>query len=124
MNADDWESWWTTRGEAQVTLLLWAVWNPIGTCPPDEYDHYSPRVVEPLREAHEADLPLVTQPYSDAVQLERNKLWTASVERVAHLLADWRSTEMELPGDWRADVEAAHTLLDWFEWEMNEAEPD
>jgi hypothetical protein len=53
-----WERWWTTRGEGQLTLLLWAVWNPIGTCSPDEYDYYSLGVAELLREEHEADAPL------------------------------------------------------------------
>jgi hypothetical protein len=31
---------------------------------------------------------------------------------------------MEQVADWRADVEAAQTLLDWHEWEMAEADPD
>jgi hypothetical protein len=124
MSASEWDTWWTGRGEPQLTLLLWAVWNPIGTCPPDEYSSYSSRVVEVLREQHEADLPLVaTASDDDRVQLQRNALWAEGVERLANLLAQWRSTQMEIPADRSADRHAAETLMDWYEWEMMDTDP-
>ena len=124
MDDAPWNDWWNTRGERQLTLLLWAVWNPIGTCPPGEYESYSPRVAELLRQEHEADIPFGAGADNQAVQLERNKLWAAGVERVAKQLAEWRTEEMGLISEWRADVEAAQTLLDWHEWEMMDADPD
>lgn len=125
MDDQTWRFWWTRRGESQLTLLLWAVWNPVGTCPPDEYEDYSLRVAELMREEYEADKPLAAKAaYDTAVQLERNKRWAASVERLAKLLQDVRTGEMEEIAEWRADVEAAQTLLEWHEWEMMEWDPD
>jgi hypothetical protein len=118
VSANEWDSWWKSRGEPQLTLLLWAVWNPIGTCPPDEYSSYSLRVVAVLRKQHEADLPLAGRTSDDRVQLQRNALRAEGVERLASLLAQWRSTQMEMPADPKADRHTAETLMDWYEWEM------
>ena len=125
MDDTAWRFWWTRRGESQLTLLLWAVWNPIGTCPPNEYDIYSLRIAELLRKEHEADAFLAPNAaYDTAGQREQNKLWATGVERQAKLLQSVRTGEMEQVADWRADVEAAETILEWHEWEMMEWDPE
>ena len=73
---------------------------------------------------YEADVPLAAKAAGDnGVQLVRNKGWAAGVERLAKLLQDVRTGDMEQIADWRADVEAAQTLLEWHEWEMMDADP-
>ena len=116
----EWDRWWRSAGNRDLTLLLWAVWNPIGTCPLDEYADYAPTVARILREAHEADLPLAERAEEDSVQRERNRLQEQAVERLAAVLAEIRAEQMELPPDTNADQHAASVLLDWHEWSMTE----
>jgi hypothetical protein len=124
MDNEGWAQWWESRGKAHMELLLWALWDPIGGVPLDEYSDYCDHVVQVLREASEADAPLAERATTSA-QLERNALWVSSVERLARRLADLRGTQMGLPLD--AETErhhreterhAAEKLLEWFEWEM------
>jgi hypothetical protein len=89
MQSKAWDDRWHSRGEGQLTLLLWALWNPIGTCPPDEYASYSPAVAAILREEREMDSPLAQKAFDDnRIQLERNALRETAVQRLANLLAD------------------------------------
>jgi hypothetical protein len=44
------EEWWQEVGEAELRLILWAAWDPIGGVPRDEYDWYVPRLWALLRE--------------------------------------------------------------------------
>jgi hypothetical protein len=91
MEDKDWEGWWESRGRATLELLLWAVWDPIGGVPLDEYSLYCDPVVQLLRQAGEADAPLAEQAWeNERVQLQRNVLWRSSVERLAGLLAELR----------------------------------
>jgi hypothetical protein len=113
-----WDRWWRSTGNRDLTLLLWAAWNPIGTCPLDEYESYSPMVASMLRQAHEADMPLAEQADDDDVQRERNQLSAQAVERLAAALAEVRTVQMGLPSDTTADQRAASILLDWHEWSM------
>jgi hypothetical protein len=57
--SDDWNDWWRERGDDRLSLLLWAVWNPIGPVPLDEYEAYTGKVISVLKEAHQADLELL-----------------------------------------------------------------
>jgi len=113
-----WAEWWRDRGESQLTLLLWALWNPIGTCPPDEYGSFSSPVGAVLREAHGEDAPLAINAVDDDVQRQRNALWQKHVERVQALLAELRETQIGTPLDPATERNAAVTLVDWHEWEM------
>lgn len=117
-----WDRWWRSTGNRDLTLLLWAVWNPIGTCPLDEYENYGPMVARMLRQAHEADMPLAEQADDDDVQRERNRLSAQAVERLAAALAEVRTAQMGLPSDTTADQRAASILLDWHEWSMMDLE--
>jgi hypothetical protein len=56
--ADGWNVWWQKRGDETLSLLLWAVWNPIGPVPLDEYAGYTARIVSVLRRAYDADQEL------------------------------------------------------------------
>src|SRR2546426_3166654 len=91
MEHTDWEGWWESRGRANLELLLWALWDPIGGGALNEYSWYCDPVVQLLRDASEADAPLAERAWgNDRVQLERNALWQSSVERLARLLAELR----------------------------------
>lgn len=120
--ADAWDEWWSQRGEEHLTLLLWAVWNPVGTCPPNEYAIYTSTVAAVMREAHEADAPLAARADDSSIQVQRNVLWNESVERLATLLGDLRWSRMSQPPEPGIDRHAAETLLDWLEWEMQDDE--
>ena len=116
---DSWKDWWRKRGDDRLTLLLWAVWNPIGPVPLDEYENYAGQVVRVLHDAHKADLELLpagAEP-DDSVQRQRNALHAASVVKLATLLSSLRD-RMGMPPSDDADHRAAETLLDWYDWEM------
>jgi hypothetical protein len=114
-----WEEWWTRDGERKLELLLWALWDPIGSVPLDEYSSYCGSVVKLLRERHQADAHLAERWDVDSVQAERNRLWEQSVESLTQLLIDLRATNMEIERDSRIDREAAVKLLAWYELEMD-----
>jgi hypothetical protein len=118
--ADAWKDWWRKRGEERLSLLLWALWNPIGPVPPDEYDNYTGRVVSVLRKAYEADIDVGAYGIpSTADQLQRNALSAASVAELAGLLGRLSAQQMEVAPDPDTDYRTAETLLDWYAWEMN-----
>jgi hypothetical protein len=120
---DGWKDWWRTQGDDRLSLLLWAIWNPIGLVPLDEYEDYTGQVVEVLNAAHQADLQLwAGGELDDSVQRQRNTLHAASVEELATLLGNIRQVQMGMPPDHEADRRAAETLLDWYGWEMNQLE--
>ena len=118
--ADAWKDWWRKRGDERLSLLLWALWNPIGPVPLDEYDNYTGQVVNVLRKAYEADAELspAGKP-DDAVQLQRNALWAASVAELSGLLSRLSTQQMGVAPDPDTDRRAAETLLDWYGWEMD-----
>ena len=98
--ADRWNDWWRKGGEDRLSLLLWAVWNPIGPVPLDEYANYTGQVVSVLRQAYDAD----PQSLSDV--------------ELAALLERIRRERMEMPPNVDADRRAARTLAEWYMWEM------
>jgi hypothetical protein len=116
---ESWASWWEGRGRAQLELLLWALWDPIGTVPLDEYKSYCDPVVQVLRELNETDAPLAERAALDKqAQLQRNALYKTSVERLAELLAHLRTSQMQEFLDTTTERHAAEKLLDWYHWEM------
>jgi len=52
-----WADWWKRRGQDELALLLWAVWDPIGVIglPRDEYERYAPQVASRLRAGESGD---------------------------------------------------------------------
>jgi hypothetical protein len=122
--SDQWNEWWRRRGEERLALLLWAVWNPIGPVPLDEYDSYTGQVASILRKAHDADVGVISGDgeISDAVQLQRNRLAEAATVELANLLAELRDERMGIAAAPETDRQAAQTLLEWYEWEMDELE--
>jgi hypothetical protein len=121
-DADAWSDWWRKRGEERLTLLLWAVWNPIGPVPLDEYESYTGEVVAVLRRREDADRELTGNDpsISDSTQRQRNKLYNSAVLALSELLGSLRDTQMGMPPDPKTDRRAAETLLDWYGWEMND----
>jgi hypothetical protein len=119
---DRWTDWWRRRGDDRLALLLWAVWNPIGPVPLDEYASYTGRVASLLRKARAADAALSTgiDDISDFLQRQRNVLRASSASELSTMLADLRERQMGISPDPDADRHAAETLLDWYEWEMDE----
>jgi hypothetical protein len=119
--SDDWNDWWRKRGDDRLSLLLWALWNPIGIVPLDEYKSYTGQVVSVLKDGHQADLELLSGDWnpSDSVQRQRNKLYTASVKELATLLGVLRQDQIGMPPDAAADRRAAETLIDWYGREMD-----
>jgi hypothetical protein len=119
---DNWKDWWRRRGDDRLSLLLWAVWNPIGPVPLDEYESYTAQVVRVLKEARQADLellPIGREP-DDSAQRRRNKLYAASVAELATLLGVLRQEQMGMPPNADADRRTAETLLAWYGWEMDD----
>jgi hypothetical protein len=113
----DWSSldeWWREAGEAELQLMLWSAWDPIGCVPRDEYDWYVPRLWGVLREHAMA----LREPagYEQLPEADREEWATranASEQRVAVQLSDWRTERMGLPPDRRADEVMARKLSDW-----------
>jgi hypothetical protein len=119
--AGNWNDWWRTRGDERIALLLWAVWNPIGPVPLDEYENYTGQVVQILRTARVADLELSPSgsELSDSIQRQRNALHAAAVEDLATLLGELRQEQIGMPPELDTDRRAAEILLEWYDWEMD-----
>ncbi|HEX4526283.1 MAG TPA: hypothetical protein VH108_06020 [Gaiellaceae bacterium] len=117
---DAWKDWWRRRGQDRLSLLLWAVWNPIGPVPLDEYTSYTGTVVTILPKAHAADQNLTGggNDFSDFVQRQRNKLSESTVGELLTVLANLGEKHMGMPPNTEADRRTAETLLDWYDWEM------
>jgi hypothetical protein len=117
-----WQTWWKSRGEEHLTLLLWAVWDPVGALSLDEYASYAPAVARILFEHHQEDSaisPGEDMP-STAVQLRRNAAHVAAGERLAAHLGGIRREHMNLAPNEDRDQHAAETLLNWYEMEIPE----
>ena len=95
VNRQEWTAWWKRSGHAQLSLILWAVWDPIGDVPPSEYESYSPHVAGMLHDGRSED-------------------------EIATWLRTMRSERIGLPDDELnpQDREAAHRVKEWYDWEM------
>jgi hypothetical protein len=112
----EWDAWWESRGHRDLSLLLWAVWNRIGTCPLDEYESYGPALADVLRKAHEIDEEPIPEAGENEAQRARNTLRTETVDLLTTMLGAIRTTAMELSRDDATDMRAASLLFDWHEW--------
>ena len=112
-----------TAGARSLSLPLWALWNPIGPVPLDEYRSYSGSLVTILQKAQAADQELTggSNDFNDFVQLQRNQLSQSATDELAALLATLRDQQMGMPPDADADRHTAEILLDWYHWEMDDS---
>jgi hypothetical protein len=108
------DEWWQGVGEAELRLILWAAWDPIGRVPRDEYDWYVPRLWGLLRE-HAAVLS-GGRKYEEWSEAERDVYLDrviASQERIVAQLSEWRTDRIGLPPSPRDDKAVAQKLNDW-----------
>ena len=87
--AETWPEWWRRCGEAELNLILWAAWDPIGDVPRDEYDSYAPRIASLLRR-------------------------DATAGDIEEQLEQWRTGRIGLPADRVTDRVAAAKIFDWY----------
>jgi hypothetical protein len=93
----EWANWWKRQGERELSLILWAAWNPVASgVPTDEFDSYASQVGRLLRER-------------------------AQVEAIERYLKDIRESMLGDHGPWDADAETAELLSVWYEetWPPN-----
>lgn len=124
---DRWRDWWRRRGEERLSLLLWALWNPIGPVPLDEYESYAGNVAAILEKARLAGEKLIATSggdFSDVVQLQRNALRHTAEEELVNVLGELSDQQMGTPPNVARDRQAAQILLDWYEWEMDAPQDD
>lgn len=109
------DEWWREVGEAELGLILWAAWDPIGCVPRDEYDWYVPRLWGVLRD-HASVLHRGKTLYKEWSEVERDQ-WldrvTASQARIVEQLSEWRTERIGLPPNGRDDEVIAQKLNDW-----------
>lgn len=108
------EEWWQEVGEAELRLILWAAWDPIGRVPRDEYDWYVPRLWALLRE--HASLLRAPTNYDELPDVEQEE-WAdranASEQKLALQLSEWRTGRIGLPPRPERDRVVAMKLSDW-----------
>ena len=99
VDARTWARWWKRQGEAELILLLWALWDPIGYRPPlDEYANYAPRLAHVLRERRPPEeIPSTLRAFRDEIGV--------------------------LPDD-QADLHTAWSLSAWYGWHFVALEAD
>jgi hypothetical protein len=108
------EEWWQEVGEAELRLILWAAWDPIGGVPRDEYDWYVPRLWALLRD-HGS---LLREPAGyDELPHARQEEWAdranTSEREVAAQLNEWRTGRIGLPPSPEQDRVMAMKLSQW-----------
>jgi hypothetical protein len=108
------EEWWERIGEAELRLILWAAWDPIGGVPRDEYDWYVPRLWALLREHGAA---LHAPEHFDRLTRAEQDEWAhrakAVAERIARQLGEWRTDRIGLPPRPEDDRIVAAKISDW-----------
>jgi len=110
------DDWWREVGEAELRLILWAAWDPIGGVPRDEYDWYVPRLWGLLRELA-AVLRSGTQ-YEEWSEAERDGYLDrvkTSQDRIVAQLSEWRTERIGLPPNRQEDSAVASKLSDWLD---------
>jgi hypothetical protein len=89
-SASEWRAFWSTGGARELTLLLWAVWDPIGDGPVVDYTDSATRVATLLGSR-------------------------APVRALAAELGRIRAHDLGLPADPAADEAAAAKVQCWFD---------
>ena len=108
------DEWFRELGEAELRLILWAAWDPIGHVPRDEYDTYIPRLWTLLRE-HALVLRTVPD-YDELPETEQDEITdrtVASLRKIEALLSGWRTGEMGLAARPEEDRAVAWKLSEW-----------
>jgi hypothetical protein len=108
------EEWWQEVGEAELRLILWAAWDPIGRVPRDEYDWYVPQLWKLLRE--HALLLREAPAYDERRGAEQEELADraiASEAKIALQLSEWRTGRIGLAPRPDEDRVVAMKLSDW-----------
>jgi hypothetical protein len=107
------DQWRLESGDAELRLILWAAWDPIGGVPRDEYDSYRPALWALIRDHARV---LGSAPPDDAPSATWDE-WSAaaraSEERIAAQLGEWRTKSIGLPPDPHGDELVAAKLSDW-----------
>jgi hypothetical protein len=94
----DWSRWWQRRGAEQLSLILWAAWDPIGAgVPRDEYDGQALTLGRELREGRNAqeiaawlaDHSLLAAPDESPATASAHDL------EVAEKVTGWYASEMD-----------------------------
>jgi len=108
------EEWWDETGRAELRLILWSAWDPIGRVPRDEYNWYVPRLWALLCE-HGAALR-VPEGYDRLTPAEQDE-WAARAnavaDQVALQLGEWRTDRIGLPPRPEDDRAVAVKISDW-----------
>jgi hypothetical protein len=96
LNRQEWTAWWKRRGLDQLSLILWAVWDPIGgDVPTDEYVSYAPHVIGMLHDGRSED---EIAAWLRAIRIERmgpDEDGQDSQDReAAHRAKEWYAREM------------------------------
>ena len=91
-----WAHWWNRRGARELSLILWAAWNPVAFgVHDDEFDDFVGPIGSALRDG-------------------------ADVEDVEAVLAQLRRDRLGEDREWRADVDTAELISIWYSDAMSE----
>jgi hypothetical protein len=110
------ETWWQDAGEAELRLILWAAWEPIGPVPRDEYDWYLPRLWLLLQQHASLLSQFARSVEMEAAEDEIDELAErirASEAKIADQLSEWRIERMCVPANPEQDRAVAQKLTDW-----------
>jgi hypothetical protein len=106
LGRDQWAAWFSARGSADLSLLLFAIWDPIGVSDSaitaGEYDNYVPEVLSYVRDDDPAGLADYLRGVAvDAMGVSRPDLPTDAAERIINgaYASAWLWAGRPLPGD-------------------------
>jgi hypothetical protein len=106
MALDQWSAWFAARGSHDLSLLLFAIWDPIGisdtAIAAGEYENYAPDVLAYVREDDAAGLAEYLRGVAiDAMGLPEQELPTEAARSVINgaYASAWLWAGRPLPGD-------------------------
>lgn len=106
MGPDQWRAWFAAQGSAELGLLLFAIWDPIGVSDvavtAGEYDNYVPDVLPYVRDDDAAGLAEYLRGVAvDAMGLSRPELPSDAARRIINgaYASAWLWAGRPLPGD-------------------------
>lgn len=112
-DAPEWKEWWSSIGQRELRLILWALLDPIGNVPRDEYDSYVPRLWDLLRIHARVLRDAPADDGTEAAFAEWAARVQASEGTVARQLSEWRTDAMGLSARLEFDQAVAEKLSDW-----------
>jgi hypothetical protein len=106
MEPDMWAAWFAAGGRADLGLLLFAIWDPIGVSDvaiaAGEYDNYAPDVLQYVRDDDAAGLAAYLHGVAvDAMGLSRPEVPADAAARIINgaYASAWLWAGRPLPGD-------------------------